>query len=220
MPSESFLKCPCIHCGGHIEFPTSGIGRSISCPHCGQQTDLVQAVEHLEVPTSRPETKTPIFAITLGIGVLLCAVVAGILLAIKQPEPTPQRLEVPPPKIQANDSSPKPSPVKRRKKAAKVSKATAAAVPGVDWNGLKASAVTVENSGGRLIYAVGTIRNESDRQRFAVNVSLDLYDAQEKKIGAATDYTPVIEPKKEWNFKALITDPKAVRAEITGIKEN
>ncbi len=80
--------------------------------------------------------------------------------------------------------------------------------------------VVLEKSGSRLLYAVGTIRNESDRQRFAVKVDLDLFDANETKIGSASDYTPIIEPRKEWRFKALVTDPKAVRAEVSGIKEN
>lgn len=90
----------------------------------------------------------------------------------------------------------------------------------MDWNGLKSGEVAIENSGGRLIYAVGTVRNESERQRFGITVDLDLLDAAGKKIGAATDYTQVIEPKKEWRFKALVTDPKTARAEITRIKEN
>src|SRR5947207_5578029 len=38
--SDTFLKCSCRHCEGHIEFPSYAVGRSIACPHCGAKTDL------------------------------------------------------------------------------------------------------------------------------------------------------------------------------------
>ena len=88
------------------------------------------------------------------------------------------------------------------------------------WKGLKASEVSLEKTGSRLIYAVGTIQNESNRQRFGITVELDLFDSQEKKVGSASDYIALIEPHNEGNFKAMVTDPKAERAEIVSIKEN
>src|SRR5688572_30338201 len=45
MAETKFLKCPCDHCGGHIEFPADGIGATIPCPHCGRPTELA-----LEIP--------------------------------------------------------------------------------------------------------------------------------------------------------------------------
>jgi hypothetical protein len=106
---------------------------------------------------------------------------------------------------------------KRNKKPAK-----SAEVKSVEKKTLKnftVSEVTIENSGGRLIYAVGSLRNETTRQRFGVKVQLNLFNEAGKKIGTATDYTQIIEPKSEWNFRALITDPKTTRAEIAGIQE-
>src|SRR5580658_2278357 len=38
--SESFAKCACQHCGGHIEFPLGGAGLKNDCPHCHQPTLL------------------------------------------------------------------------------------------------------------------------------------------------------------------------------------
>lgn len=88
------------------------------------------------------------------------------------------------------------------------------------WHGLFASEVTLEKQpGSRLVYAVGTVSNESDRQRFGVKVELDLFDPNEVKVGSATDYTQVIEPGKQWKFKALVTDPSAVRAQLTAVRE-
>jgi hypothetical protein len=225
MQSESFLKCSCNHCGGHIEFPPAGIGQSISCPHCGEQTELIQNVEGAETPVPNEKEipaakqKRPFVLIIFIALALLCAMSAGIFFAIRQSASSEKEETV---KIPPEDVSS--VPAKRHKKFPKASKENAANPVAVsaskDWNGLKSSDVTVEKSGGRLIYAVGTIRNETDRQRFGVTVDLDLFDAQGKKIGSATDYTQVIEPKNQWSFRALVTDPNTVRAEITGVKEN
>jgi hypothetical protein len=88
------------------------------------------------------------------------------------------------------------------------------------WHGLKAGSVTLEKQGdGRMIYAVGTVRNTSDHQRFGVKVELDVLDLQGEKLGSATDYTQVMEPGKEWKFKALVTDKKAATAKLIDIKE-
>ncbi len=70
-----------------------------------------------------------------------------------------------------------------------------------------------------MIYAVGTVRNTSDHQRFGVKVELDILDAQGNKLGTATDYTQVMEPGKEWKFRALVTDRKATAAKLAAIKE-
>jgi hypothetical protein len=87
-------------------------------------------------------------------------------------------------------------------------------------HGLKAGAVTLEKLGdGRLIYAVGTLSNATTRQRFGVKVDLDVLDDQRPKIGSATDYADVIEPGKEWKFRAMVTDKAAASARLAGVKE-
>lgn len=37
---NDFLKIPCPQCGGRIEFPSSGIGQKIACPHCAATITL------------------------------------------------------------------------------------------------------------------------------------------------------------------------------------
>src|SRR5262245_7329258 len=40
MSESEFQKCSCQKCGGHIEFPSRGLGLTIDCPHCGDKTTL------------------------------------------------------------------------------------------------------------------------------------------------------------------------------------
>jgi hypothetical protein len=85
---------------------------------------------------------------------------------------------------------------------------------------LVAGPVTLQKTeGSSLIYAVGTVRNNSNRQRFGVKIELDLLDEQDDKIGMAGDYLAILEPHKDWSFRALLTQPKAVRAKVTKIEE-
>jgi hypothetical protein len=94
------------------------------------------------------------------------------------------------------------------------------APPPDPWHGLKAGPVSLEQQGdGRLVYAVGTLSNMSDHERFGVKIELDVMDAQGEKIGSATDYMQVMEPGKEWKFKAMVTDRKAAKAKLSDIKE-
>lgn len=88
------------------------------------------------------------------------------------------------------------------------------------WHGLKAGPISLEKEGdGRLVYAVGVVRNTSTRQRFGVKVDVDVLDKQGDKIGSATDYTQVMEPGKDWKFKAMVTDRKAAKVKLADIKE-
>ncbi len=88
------------------------------------------------------------------------------------------------------------------------------------WNGLKPGPVTIEKSPkSRLIYAVATIRNDTDKQRFGVKVTLDILDAQGEKLGTTTDYAQFIDAHKEWTFRALVAFPKAAAAKVASITE-
>src|SRR5580765_2603178 len=42
MPEPGYISGSCESCGGHIEFPADGLGLSVSCPHCGQLTTLLE----------------------------------------------------------------------------------------------------------------------------------------------------------------------------------
>ena len=72
---------------------------------------------------------------------------------------------------------------------------------------------------GSLVYAVGTLRNESDLPRYGVRVEIGLTDANERPLRVATDYTQTMEPRAEWRFRALVLDAKAVAGKVTSIKE-
>ena len=47
---EPFSKCTCEACGGHLEFPTSRIGDTIPCPHCGLPALLSVEPRPIPVP--------------------------------------------------------------------------------------------------------------------------------------------------------------------------
>ena len=88
------------------------------------------------------------------------------------------------------------------------------------FSDLKVSPVTLEKpKEGKLIYAMGTVTNDSDFQRFGVKVELDLIGAQGDKIGTTQDYLSILEPHKEWHFHALVIESKAVAARLGSLKE-
>jgi hypothetical protein len=85
---------------------------------------------------------------------------------------------------------------------------------------LKVGAITLEKAkGSSLVYAVGVLRNESDHQRFGVNIEVELANAKGTKAGVAKDYRSVIEPRQEWRFRALVLETKAVSAKLSKIRE-
>jgi hypothetical protein len=90
----------------------------------------------------------------------------------------------------------------------------------VEMDEFKVGTITLKKTdGSALVYAVGTVKNDTKRQRFGVKIDLDLLDAQDNKIGSASDYIGILEPDKEWQFKALLADPKTVKAKLIKIEE-
>jgi len=87
--------------------------------------------------------------------------------------------------------------------------------------GFRVSVITLEKtSGSSLVYAVGTLTNPSDRQRFGVRIELDLLDSTGQKVGTTKDYQQVIEPNGQWQFKALVVGSKAATARLASVKED
>ena len=82
--------------------------------------------------------------------------------------------------------------------------------------------VSVEKAkNSRLSYAMGTLKNDSEHQRYGVKVEVDLFDAGGNKLpNTANDYVQTLEPRKEWNFRALVLEPKAVTAKLASIQED
>jgi hypothetical protein len=97
---------------------------------------------------------------------------------------------------------------------------SAPSLPPKSSDDLKVGAVTLEKAkGSSLVYAVGTLRNESPHQRFGVKLELELSAADGRKLGLAKDYRSVLEPRQEWHFRALVLDAKTVRATVASIRE-
>lgn len=168
----------------------------VRCPHCGDKTQLGGATPELTL--SAKKSKAWIWAVLCAVAVAGGAV--GVFVSRR-----------------AQTTTPAPSPVKAE--APKPAPVAPAPVPDL-YKGLKPSAVTLEKSPkSRLVYAVGTIRNDTDKQRYGVKVTLDLLDAKGETLGTTTDYTQFIDVHKEWSFKALVAYPKATSAKITSITE-
>lgn len=216
MQQEPYLKGSCEKCGANIEFPEEGLGQSIPCPHCGENTNLSSAdVLLVQSPQANSKKRPPIFLIALGCLALVAALTVGLIAARKSARSSPAEKTVS--DIRDEETASEKTPAK--KKPARRAKKSSVAVD-FQANGLQAVNVILEKSeNSRLIYAVGTIRNQSDRQRFGIKVELDLFDAQGAKLGATTDYVPVIEPRKETNFRALVTEAKAASVKVTSISE-
>jgi hypothetical protein len=88
------------------------------------------------------------------------------------------------------------------------------------WKGLKVGDIRLDQrKDSTLVYALGTVRNSSDKQRYGVKVVLDLFDKDHKKVGTATDYTQFIDADKEWHFKALVTAHNVATAEPASVTE-
>jgi len=207
MAETKFLKCPCDHCGGHIEFPADGIGATIPCPHCARPTELA-----LEIPAhliQRPGRGRNWFiagTVILVVGVV--AIVAILITAQRLMKKTREKNE-------AFRSSV--SPVVRTNTAAR---SAAPSAPARLINEFSSSPVAIEKAAGSSIaYATGTLKNASDRQRFGVSVELEVLNAAGAKIGVAKDSAQLIEPRSEWKFRALLIQKNAASARVTDVKE-
>ena len=198
MSKTKYLKGACQHCQGHLEFPAELIGTVVPCPHCQQDTELLLlvATEEPTVPR-RALIWTGIAVVILGLGL------AGALAALKRAQRWAEQQK---PQIATTPAAAAPTPVGTNTLA---------------QDELSASNITLEKTpGSSLVYATGTLKNPSNRQRFGVKVELELSDASGRKIGTATDYRQVLEPGAEWQFKALVVDSKAKTVKVASIKED
>ncbi|MGH7968159.1 MAG: FxLYD domain-containing protein [Limisphaerales bacterium] len=203
MPKTKFLKGDCQHCSGPVEFPAEMVGLTASCPHCGQETELLLAAPPDEPIVPR---RTVIWT---AVGILvLCLGFAGALVALKRAQRLAARQ-----KHQTEQTVATPTNQQTT--------AEDALNPGTDQHGFAVSGIMLETTPGTSrVYATGTLKNSTDRKRFGVKVELDLRDAADQKVGTATDYQAAIEPGAEWHFRALVLDSKATSARLASIKED
>ena len=202
MAETKYLKSACEHCDGHIEFPAEAAGQSVECPHCHEQTELFVRVPSAdELGIFRRHKWT-----VLVLGTLL-VIFAAAPFAARRMNAHIRHLAQ---ERRAARAVPKSVPEPRAEKT----------VADAVFTNFSISPVTMEKSDdGRRVYAVGTLKNLSDKQRFAVRVDLDLFAVSGAKLRGASDYIAVIEPGAAWNFKALVVDNRAARAVLVGVRE-
>jgi len=92
-------------------------------------------------------------------------------------------------------------------------------VASISTNQFTISSVRLEKEGA-LRYVQGTASNGLAQQRFGVKIHLDLLDTNELRVGSASDYRPMVQPNEVWRFRALVVEPAAVSAAVTGIQED
>ena len=206
MSETKFLKCICTQCGGHIEFPADGIGSTVPCPHCGWQTELTLAAPE---PTSARSPRSLKWAI-VGAAILLIGL-AGAIGALVAARNLVRRSRGYRAVVQAPGNAAAATSLETNRNGF---------TPDLVTNGFAISQVKIHSTpGSSLVYAVGLVKNEADKQRFGVTVELDLLDPAGKKIGAAKDYKEVLEPRAEWPFHALVVAKDAHTARVTSIHE-
>jgi hypothetical protein len=204
MSRTKSLKSPCQRCGGRLEFPAEMIGTTTQCPHCGQSTELVLAAPAPENPVSRQTILWSLVAVLiLGLGL------AGSLVALKRA----QRMAAQH-KLQPGSKSGSGGGNSQTNTLTLEQEAAAKA-------GFQISSIVLEEAAGSsLVYAVGSLTNNSPRQRFGIKLELDLFDAADQKVGTAKDYQATMEPGASWRFKALVVEPKAASVKLSSIKED
>jgi hypothetical protein len=198
MKQTKFLRGECQHCHGHIEFPAESAGLSTDCPHCGKQTELL-----LALPKEEPIIPRATIVYTLIAVIILVAGLAGAMVALKMAQ-----RKVVNKKTDSVAQNPGPTNV-----------TSEAEDPGA-LAGFQVGPITIEKTAGTsLRHAVGTLTNVSDRQRFGVQIQLDLFNGSGEKVDSTKDYQQVIEPKAEWKFHAPVMTPKATSAKATSVTE-
>jgi hypothetical protein len=245
MDEPKYFKAACVHCGNHIEFPETAVGRMVDCPHCGQRTQLrtlkIPAPADPESP-EKPHPEEPQteeqpaldararsvsrFAPAIAAVGVLAALIGGFVFwKAHQSQASAQTVTSTKPKEQATNASASDSlPTRVLVAPTNLPPATnspAAAAKSKEPADLKAGEIQLEKAGGSsLIYAVGQLDNNSDYQRFGVKIQLDVFNKAGKKLGTAQDYIQVLEPRKSWHFRALLTDSKAATARVASITED
>jgi hypothetical protein len=205
MSQTKYLKGVCNSCGGRLEFPVDAIGTMADCPHCGNPTELM--IEPPVMQSTVPRRLIVwciIAAIIVGLGFV------GIMAALKRAE-----------RIAKRERERKASEVGGSPGVAAGATNDTAKPAALDQGAMRVSPIKLEKTkDSSLVYAVGAVSNPSDRQRFGVKVELDLLNAAGEKIGTATDYQQVIEPRGKWQFKALVVDSKASNVRLASVKED
>jgi len=219
MSAARYFKCLCQHCRGRIEFPIEGVGTTVACPHCGEETDL-------SLPESddvdRAVERTRVWAIGGLIVLVLLLVAAFVAVHLLQ--------NIAPRVRQARGVSSRQSlPAKPATEAHSPSTLTATATvadssPPPEWlrtNELAISPIGLATQpGSTLMHATGTVVNLATRKRFGVVVELQLLDADGNELRQIRDNRAVLEPSASWEIRALVPAPKSKSARLAAVRED
>ncbi|HEY1174112.1 MAG TPA: FxLYD domain-containing protein [Verrucomicrobiae bacterium] len=219
--SQPNLKCACRHCNGRISFPANAAGSAIPCPHCGKETPLIApgvsaAAAPIAATAAAPHAPAP------------AAPVAARPKVATPPVPTEEELAEAPAKKSGGG-----------KKvmmivgivlavailaggAMVVLKKKGSGGGGLSLLGAKEDLQVVnyelqKNQGTSLVYVTGKLKNNTEAQHTSVRVDFKLFDSAGKQIGIAGDYIMILEPKSEWEFKALVVEPEVTKVEVDKI---
>ncbi|HEY2953532.1 MAG TPA: FxLYD domain-containing protein [Verrucomicrobiae bacterium] len=207
MSETKYFKCACAHCGGHIEFPVQAAGLSLACPHCGQPTDLTVPLASPPALSGTSLAGRKLVWLSLAGVVLIVCLLAGVAALQRFKDRLAPRRTAKAAPAASQNAQPAPPPKETNRP--------------ISTNEFSVASITIESTkGSRLIYAIGAVQNEANRPRFGVSLELDLFDENGRKIGTAKDYIQVVEPKKEWRFKAMVLgDTRPADAKLASIRE-
>jgi hypothetical protein len=215
MSDSKYLKGSCQHCNNHIEFPAEASGSVVSCPHCGNQVTLIADTPTAPQKSSQP---TALFAIIGAVAII--ALIGGGWFFWKQKRGAVPSLSSAPAVANINSNSADSSVTSTSNTNAASTAQSGAKKPKSSADLTVGDIQLQQTKGSSLVYANGTLKNDSDYQRFGVRLELDLYDANGNKLSTkAQDYANVIEPHHDWQFHALVVDSKAKSAKVGSIKE-
>ena len=190
------LRGECQHCGKPIEFHAEATGTTADCPHCSQATELMLA----QPPDENSPLRTKAIMFTVIAVIILIGGLIAASVALKRAKRMRAEQEQISNKAVPQSPATPPDPFAR--------------------NGFRVSPVTLgKGQGSSIVYAVGSIVNTMNRQRFGVKVELELIDAAGVKVGVASDYQKVMEAGAEWNYRAMVVEKKAVSVKVIGVNE-
>ncbi len=210
---EKLLKGSCKECGNHLAFAPPMLNRVITCPHCGQWTELSADLE--AGLGGQKVRKFPVMAVA-GVALFIAAAAIGFVF-LKHKKVVSETKQV---QVAVAPANPVPEPTPPPPVATET-----VAETGVQrtksHDDLKVGVIELQKTPGTsLVHAVGVVKNDSDFVRYGVKIELALFNRDGKKIGTAQDYQATIEPHQDWRFKALVTDSKAVAAKLVALTED
>ena len=179
----------------------------IACEHCGGAVEAPRSsagttvvCPHCSGEISVPKTRSP--AVWIGAALALVLIAGGSWAYVRHARKSTPEARITAPNTETNVSSPAEAKPKSH-------------------DDLKVGAIEIDQpKGSSLRYAVGTLKNDSDHPRYGISIELTLFDQRGQQLPTkASEYLQMLEPRKEWRFRALVLDSKAVSVKVSSIRE-